>query len=171
MSKMLETIYPGVERDFYSSNGIPDGYWHEMENRRNYMDWIADQMKIECKEDWYGIRLEDIYKRNGRGLIRFYLDSISDLLRSIYPDSTWDICLFQEENAKSARSPREFMDALGEVLGISHLDDWYGVTKEDIINAGGRSLLEEYGGSGSKLLKAAYPQVNLPFSMQKKILL
>src|SRR5687767_4061560 len=38
---------------------------------------------------------------------------------------------------------RQFMDQLGKKLGYTRMDDWYKLTKEDILHNGGSSLLEK----------------------------
>ena len=45
-----------------------------------------------------------------------------------------------------------FMDWLGEELGFKEMEDWYRISKKDITQKGGVSLLNKYGCSPSKLV-------------------
>ena len=34
---------------------IPQGYWKDMKNQRNFMKKLSDELKIEKMEDWYNV--------------------------------------------------------------------------------------------------------------------
>jgi len=54
---------------------------------------------------------------------------------------------------------RHFFDWLGSTLGLKSMDDWHSITKQQIIDNGGKTLLEEkFDGSLPKALLAVYPE-------------
>lgn len=55
---------------------------------------------------------------------------------------------------------RKFCDWLGVALGHTSMEDWYRVTKEDIVNNGGGGLISVYQASPSKALLSIYPEHN-----------
>ena len=45
------------------SKPVPQGYWNDMRNQRNFFEWIAIQRGFKTHEDWYQLT------RNGRMLV------------------------------------------------------------------------------------------------------
>lgn len=99
-------------------------------------------MQLEYKEmdDWYNVTKEDIHKYGGFGLLyKYYNDSPSKALQSVYPNHKWMLWRF-------GRSPRGFrknlrntpaeqqnvIDWLNKNLPIRELDDWYRVSITEI---------------------------------------
>ena len=52
----------------------------------------------------------------------------------------------------------QYFEWLGSQLGFKELDDWYGVTKEDITKNGGISLMKYYNSSPSRALRTVFPE-------------
>lgn len=53
---------------------------------------------------------------------------------------------------------RFFFDWLGNQLGYSTKDDWYKVTKEDVLSRGGKKVLSCYNDSPIQALQTVYPE-------------
>ncbi len=34
---------------------VPKGFWNDMNNQRNFVDWVGKQLKYKNREDWYKI--------------------------------------------------------------------------------------------------------------------
>jgi hypothetical protein len=62
------------------------------------------------------------------------------------PNGFWEVSTNQ----------RDFLDWLGRHLGFTRMEDWYQVTKRDIIEHGGASLLHRFNNSPSEALKTIY---------------
>jgi hypothetical protein len=79
----------------------------------------------------------------------------------IYPDYSWKAFMFKGGVPKgywnSLSNQREYFDWLGSQLGIKTLDDWYNVKVSDMKEKGAFGLLQNYGSSLTKALKAIYP--------------
>ncbi len=57
---------------------------------------------------------------------------------------------------------RDFMDDLARKLNITNNADWYQITNGTLKQHGLATLLKNYNGSFSKLLKAVYPEYLSP---------
>lgn len=53
----------------------PNGFWHIAKNRRAYMDWLGQRLKLSTPEDWHGLRVVDFRQNAGAGLLIGYYDS------------------------------------------------------------------------------------------------
>ena len=65
----------------------------------------------------------------------------------VYPDEQWNIFKFPVKpmrfwNDKS--NQRLFLDYFAKEHNITSIDDWYQVTRDDIMSLGGRGLLSKY---------------------------
>ena len=36
-------------------NVVPDGFWNDIKNVRNYFDWLGNELKIENMDGWYKV--------------------------------------------------------------------------------------------------------------------
>src|SRR4051812_32692542 len=61
---------------------------------------------------------------------------------------------------KNHSNQKDFFDRLAVQLKVKILDDWYSITRKDILRCGGSPLLHRHGGSMSKALQAVYPEHN-----------
>lgn len=59
---------------------------------------------------------------------------------------------------KSIDSRRNFLVQFASKHGISKPEEWKKISKEDIANAGGKTLLKYYNGSISKILRSLFPK-------------
>lgn len=55
---------------------------------------------------------------------------------------------------------RQFFDDISKLLDVTSLDDWYNITRQDVMKYNSHLLHEHYGGSLLKALKAVYPHHN-----------
>jgi len=58
---------------------------------------------------------------------------------------------------QSVANQRQFLDWLGEQVGLKNMEGWYKVSASEIKKRGGAGLLTHYGGSVAKALKTVYP--------------
>src|SRR5690349_18669365 len=62
---------------------------------------------------------------------------------------------------KNQQARRNYFDGLFKVLGYKQMDDWYKVTKQDIVKYGGGGLISSYyNASPSAALQDVYPEHN-----------
>jgi len=86
MSKALKTVYPEYRWQFWKFSTVPAGDWDELPNQKSYMDWYAKEYGIKSPVDWYKVSASDIYKRQGKGLLAVYDDSIVKAIQTVYSE-------------------------------------------------------------------------------------
>src|SRR5687767_13449017 len=66
------------------------GWWPKLENQRQFLNWLGQQLNIKNYEDWYKVRTVDVLQyRGGEHLLLLYGRSLSKALSTIYPDYNW----------------------------------------------------------------------------------
>jgi len=86
ISKALKTVYPEYNWQFWKFSTVPAGEWDEIPNQRQFMDWYANEYGIKSPIEWYKVAAAEIYKRQGRGLLAVYDDSIIKAIQTVYPE-------------------------------------------------------------------------------------
>jgi hypothetical protein len=137
---------------------VPHGYWNSLENQRYFMDWLGNDQGFKELDDWYCITRKCLVDNGGSGLLKKYGESPVKLLQATYPLQKWDKWFQRAPTGywNDKANQQEFMLWLGEQLGFKDQDDWYNITKNQIVDAGGISLLNHYGCSKSKLLEGVF---------------
>lgn len=87
-SKLLDAVYPG-KWQLWRFQIVPSGFWDKKENRRQFMDSVSKQMGFKEMDGWYHVTLQDIRQHGGAGLLLRWYDSVSQLLRAVYPKHPW----------------------------------------------------------------------------------
>lgn len=178
-------------REFFDAFGLklenkysqtPKGFWEKPENKKQFFNWLGNQLGYKSMDDWYNVTNEDIQKRGGKGVLGHYNDSPSRALQAVYPEHNWmlwrflsvpkDLCIQHGQLSESfwtnQKNQRQFFDWLSIQLEYKQMDDWYSVTLESIFTHGSRGckgLLNHYNNSPSAALQAAYPEHNwLPWN-------
>jgi hypothetical protein len=164
------SLYEALQ-DVYSSHQwfawnflqtVPRGYWDQIENQRNFLDWFGKQFRFDSLNNWYGITAKQIIEKGGAGLLHKYNDSVSSMVMSIFEEYSWN-----EENFvtkildasnrwNSIQNQRTFLEALGKKLGYTHMNNWYDITWKHIVQNGGRELQQQYD-SVDKLIMSVFP--------------
>ena len=36
-------------------NSVPDGFWSDSSNAKKYINWLANELKVNTMEDWYKV--------------------------------------------------------------------------------------------------------------------
>jgi hypothetical protein len=88
-SKLVESIYPNHKWKTFRRHIVPNGYWNNMENQKQFIDWLGKHLGFNLKEDWYNISSNDIKENGGGTLLRMYGHSPYKLIESIYPEHKW----------------------------------------------------------------------------------
>ena len=139
----------------------PAGYWEKQENIHNFLSQIKEQYNLSTPEDWNSITNKTIESNGGGRLLRKY--SMFDLKcmacpegKSIFnnppkPAGYWEI----KENVL------QFLLQLKEKFNIEHMEDWNSITKENILNSGGRTLFSKYSMFEIKCM--AFPEGKIYF--------
>jgi hypothetical protein len=127
---------------------------------QHFFESLQNKLQLNSLEDWYNVRYESVFREDKtQVLAKEFGNSLVAALKWIYPEHNWLPWKFirvQRSFWEDYNHQREFLDVLGSKLGYSQLDDWYNVRAEDIVVAGGESLLRKYNGAVMKLLQSVY---------------
>lgn len=85
----------------------------------------------------------------------------SDLtIKAAFPEHNWILgrFLYPPKNVWQSRDVcRQFMDYLKDKLQLVELDDWYNVTRRQVVNFGGTGIISHFGNL-PEVLKWTYPE-------------
>jgi hypothetical protein len=89
-SQLLLSIYSEHEWHIFRFENQPREYWNKIENRKDFLDWLANDLGFKEMDDWYRLRKENIETTHGgHNLLTHYRGSIPQLLLSVYPQHKW----------------------------------------------------------------------------------
>src|SRR5690242_17551671 len=71
------------------SQVLPDIFWNDIKNQRQFMDWLGKKFGFTRSNDWYKITFKQIRENGGIGLERKYGGDPSKLIQSVYPEHEW----------------------------------------------------------------------------------
>eukprot|EP01114_Cavostelium_apophysatum_P003467 TRINITY_DN1335_c0_g4_i6.p1 TRINITY_DN1335_c0_g4~~TRINITY_DN1335_c0_g4_i6.p1 ORF type:complete len:879 (-),score=171.48 TRINITY_DN1335_c0_g4_i6:765-3401(-) len=88
--KMLTTIYK--ERPwklFLFEHVLPNYYWDNEDNVRDFLNYATEKLNIKTWEDWYVVTTEKIKSLGATTLLRRY-GNLMNILQKFYPDHPWE---------------------------------------------------------------------------------
>jgi hypothetical protein len=163
-SNALISVYPETSWQAWRFQWTPRSYWRSLENRRNFLQWVADCEKICIEEDWYNITKATLIRHGGRGLLHYYGGSPSACLMYSIPDIDWQMWRFEKVPHgywDEIYNQRKYFDWLAERKDMKTPQEWYSLTDQDIIENGGNGLMiNRYQGSKYLALNAIYPDTH-----------
>jgi len=163
LPKLLETIYPQHNWISWKFNKVPNGYWNNQENRKKYVDWLGNQLRINKMDDWYGVTSFDFKKNGGSALVCGIYGSPFRLLQEVYPEHQWKVWKFNQVpngtwNHLQQSQRIELVKSLAKELSIKNLTDWYRVSNKHLSQFVSLGLFSKY--PLDSLLPEAYPDYN-----------
>ena len=57
-SKLLEAIFPQDDWKLWLFEETPKGFWADVKNHRNFLEWLGNKLEFKNKEDWYKLTRE-----------------------------------------------------------------------------------------------------------------
>jgi hypothetical protein len=164
LSKLLHSVYPDHKWfPWVFRERAPLRFWDDMGNQKAFMNWLGEELDFHTLDNWYNIKQETIITKGGVTLLNKYLGSPIKLLQSIYPEHYWMIWKFSIVPTGYWDKPqnrKEFVDWMGSEFGFTKLEDWYNITRNQIKEKGGSTLLRKQDNSLIKLLQSVYPEHN-----------
>ncbi len=139
----------------------PNGFWQNDYNVREYMTRLQAVLGYQVIEDWYKVSQRDFMSNDGGGLMNRFNASPVQLLEHIYPEHQWLPWLFNRSPSstwKSDSTINSYMMWLGQRLNYITMEDWYNISKNDLVNNHGGGLMDRFSGSPTKLLQYVYPE-------------
>jgi hypothetical protein len=107
-----------------------------------YMEWLAEEFKIRCPQQWYLIQPIQIKRKGGYEFLEFYGGLLTRALFTLYPEFPWQPTLVFWDNVENHRV---YLNWYAEVHGIKKWEDWYKHSAEEFLQNGGTTLLVKYG--------------------------
>lgn len=166
-NSLIETLkvnYPEQSWDLSKFEHIQKGFWSNIQNQREFFDQLGQKLQIREPEDWLQLRVADVNKMGGSGLLKHHHYKLKDALCKIYPELAEIIekkdtgLRMQPGHWTDINNQRAFFDQLGQKLNIEQPSDWYKVTWTDVVRMGGSSILNYYNGSLHRALSQIYPE-------------
>eukprot|EP01118_Nematostelium_gracile_P008957 TRINITY_DN2995_c0_g1_i2.p1 TRINITY_DN2995_c0_g1~~TRINITY_DN2995_c0_g1_i2.p1 ORF type:complete len:358 (-),score=67.60 TRINITY_DN2995_c0_g1_i2:91-1164(-) len=123
------------------------------------VDRLGHKLGVKHLDDWYQFGSVEFEKESR--LMTKYQHSPYQVLKNVYPHHKWRPWSFKgvPRNFWRDRSNQKmFVDDLENELGIKSKEDWYHVSRKEVMARGGGTMLDLYfGGSLFKLLTSFYP--------------
>lgn len=157
----IQNFYPEHEFQWWKFSRVPANWWGDLEHQREWFSQIGQQLGIQKTEDWYKVRLEDLEKLGGLGLLKRYNQSVLAALKAVFPEYNWIPWKFERTPAKfwkDEQNHRLFFDWFASQYNITKPEDWYNIKLEDIVREGGSSLIQLYQKNLFVALSTIYPE-------------
>ena len=144
-----------------------------IEQQRSFFDSLFLSLKLITLDDWQTVSKKKIIRLGGKKLLEYYNNDLKKLLISLYPFHPWQfdkISSFNKnEYFKSIDNQRKFMEDLFFQLNFNSLDNFLLISKRQIVNKGGKSLLQfYYANDFSNLLSSIFPFYPWEFNKEKE---
>eukprot|EP01114_Cavostelium_apophysatum_P016603 TRINITY_DN4763_c0_g1_i1.p1 TRINITY_DN4763_c0_g1~~TRINITY_DN4763_c0_g1_i1.p1 ORF type:complete len:587 (+),score=113.21 TRINITY_DN4763_c0_g1_i1:111-1871(+) len=130
-------------------------------NGQDFIRGLEKDLGISEWKDWYRVSREDILNNGGGSILTKFNNSPSFLITSLLPHYPWKIYDFDAIPLNYWCDPnnqKEFMNVISSRLGISRWQDWYSVTRADIVRAKGAGLLARFNNSPSRMITSLLPE-------------
>lgn len=163
MHLMLQTVYPQHHWLPWLFARVPVGFWDNMDNQREALEWLGKQMKFSKMEDYYNLTIVDVKSHRLGGLLMWmYRGSVYAMLSAVFADYEWLPWRFLRISDKkfweSSTNQLRALEWLGERVGVRTWEDWYHVTVDQVHAQGCGGLLFHTHKSLPELLTSLYPQ-------------
>lgn len=157
----VQDAFPEYDWKEWLFKSCPREFWDRRGNHRRYMKWLGKQLGIRRCPGWYRVTNRDFTRHKGGAFLLHYNSTISAAVMANFPHYDWKEWLFRKIPKglwNSRENRRRYLDWLGNKLGLTDLDGWYSVTREQIEANHGSNLLKMFSGSPYLLVKDAYPE-------------
>lgn len=141
--QFVQAVFPHYNLFPWKFSQVPHKYWEELDNKRDYINWLGEKLKYTTMEHWYKITIDIMIKNCGYTLIRKYYDGcLRKLLIDVFPDYEWlpwNFSQVQHEYWDELDNRIYYAKWLGKKLGYTTKEDWYKISQD---------LINEYKGGG-----------------------
>ena len=143
----LESIFPEYIWSPHIFSKVPNHFWEPLDNQRKFLKFIENKFNLKTSRDWGTLPLQNVIEFGGDFIIRKY-DSLFDCLSTLFPSTSWNIFDFRTspnfwENRENVFN---FLEHVKNELKITHQNDWYRISRSQIVKLGGATLLNTHGG-------------------------
>lgn len=160
LPRALKTLFSEYKWKPWKFKRLPAKSWRDARFHREYMDDLRNELGLKNWEDLYNIKYHHIINNGGRELLKYYGNSVLNVIRGVYPEYPLKVWRFHlpAGHWKDPKNQKSFFDEVGKEIGIKHWEEWYNV-KTSTLQEYGITLVSDYfGGSVSKALMHLYPE-------------
>ena len=176
LPQALVTVFPEYNWLPWKFKHSSKNHLEDIKTQRKFVEEIGKELGIKEMEDWYKVTqkvaiatlikfiLKDFFGLGGVTLLRLYSDSPAQLLAAVFPEYNWLPWKFEKAPRNVWQSEiniKKVVEWAGKQLGIKDMDDWYKVSRYEIMRLGCEVPLSE-------LLFIAYPHVKWEFHSKSK---
>ena len=155
-------VYPDYKWLMWKFNSVLKGYWKNKDNHKIYGDWLFQEQGYTNMEDWYKITKDKISDNYGGGLFTdYYQNSLIKFLKEIYPEYEWlEWKHISTPNGywKDIKNVKKYANWLFQKKDYTKMEDWYKLSRQDIVDNHGAGLLHNYNSSHIYFLKDIYKE-------------
>eukprot|EP01118_Nematostelium_gracile_P011139 TRINITY_DN3913_c0_g5_i2.p1 TRINITY_DN3913_c0_g5~~TRINITY_DN3913_c0_g5_i2.p1 ORF type:complete len:268 (-),score=55.70 TRINITY_DN3913_c0_g5_i2:3-806(-) len=151
----LEKIYDDHDWLPWKFEHAPAGTWDTISSQRDFMFYLAKELKITKMEDWYNVSVVQIREKGGNRLLNKYDGSPVKMITSLLKEHKWNVLQFAHKPAgvwDDVQAQREMLNHLAKELQINRMKGWYSVSAAQIREKGGGGLLLKYNNSPAKMI-------------------
>eukprot|EP01114_Cavostelium_apophysatum_P010301 TRINITY_DN2385_c1_g1_i1.p1 TRINITY_DN2385_c1_g1~~TRINITY_DN2385_c1_g1_i1.p1 ORF type:complete len:481 (+),score=107.55 TRINITY_DN2385_c1_g1_i1:176-1618(+) len=146
----------------YPASRVSPRYWENRSNRVNlFRELASTHFQFKQWEEWYDVDYSRLVRHGARTVLdQYYNSSVSTAVMDLLPENDWQPWRFKALRRgfwHDAKERRLFFEKLGKHLDLMSLDDYYRISKRDIIAFGGSSLLRYYS-SPMKAIIETFPE-------------
>jgi len=115
--KALQTVYPEYIWYEWRFNQVPKGFWNDINNLRDYINWLSDQLDIKEFQDWYSVTIPQLLSLRAYSPINKY-GGLIPVLKMCFPDQVWNpnaAILYKVQNLLYKMARKLFSNLLVEM--------------------------------------------------------
>ena len=60
--ELIKSVFPEYKWLPWRFKKVPKGFWKDIKNQRDFMDWIGLQIGLKSMDDWYHVKIEVCYQ-------------------------------------------------------------------------------------------------------------
>ena len=159
LSDALRALRPGHEWDsFQLRSRMTKKYWNDPINHRKFFDRLGVALGLQTWEEWNEVSVATV-KRHGGGPLLSRYTSLSQALQTLYPEFPWnefERLSLPQKFWDNPSNVRDFLSRVAKEYQITSQEDWYRVSREQLIRLKGARLLQKQGGLHG-VLESAFP--------------
>lgn len=168
ITSALESVFPDKNWNIHKRKKFPNNYWDLIDNQKIFLEELSKKFEISNLDDWLSVKVEDIKKNGGSGLLSKY-SSFYECLENIYPNHFWDISKGKNHPKNywnNIDNQRKYFEEIRKQLNIHDLEDWRSVNISSHSKL--RHIVGKYYSSFFDALKTIYPEYNWEIISNKK---
>eukprot|EP00028_Trichosphaerium_sp_Am-I-7-wt_P003386 CAMPEP_0168527358 /NCGR_PEP_ID=MMETSP0405-20121227/12556_1 /TAXON_ID=498012 /ORGANISM="Trichosphaerium sp, Strain Am-I-7 wt" /LENGTH=219 /DNA_ID=CAMNT_0008550457 /DNA_START=25 /DNA_END=681 /DNA_ORIENTATION=+ len=124
----------------------PVGFWSDIGHQRQRINYASQQLDLKHLDEWHNVSLLDLLDHVGVHMLGQYGGSLWSALKALFPDHRWNFNEREKKNQvekghwQNQEKQLTFLKGLAEKLRLEK-DDWYRVSKKQLIDSGGASVI------------------------------